>query len=144
MWLSKCHEFLTMIKFSRIFLRILCYVFECWMALLHSLGYFFPSISHYPFLYAQLLMLFHLTQKRFSQSSPLLIYLPLYVYFNTYCKNWLTFSSGTDRPGKLCYIFCISNNLIQIVNFPTHIPNSDFHSPVLLNLFLFLNVVFIL
>ena len=143
MWLSKCPEFLTMIKFSRIFLRILFYVFECRMALLHSLGYFFPSISHYPFLYAQLLMLFHLTQKKVLPIVPS-ANMSFYVYFNTYCKIWLTFSSGTDRPGKLCYIFCISNDLIQIVNFPTHIPNCDFHSPVLLNLFLFQNLVFIL
>ena len=43
---------------------------------------------------------------------------------------------GTDRSGELCYNFSISNNLIQMVNFPTHIPGYDSHSPDLLDIFL--------
>ena len=35
-----------------------------------------------------------------------------------------------------CYSFFISNDLTQIVNFPTRIPDSDSHSPALLDLFL--------
>ena len=35
-----------------------------------------------------------------------------------------------------CYNFSISNDLTQIVNFPTRIPDSDLHSPALLDLFL--------
>ena len=55
--------------------------------------------------------------------------------FNVYHKGWLTYSGGTDRPGELCYKFSISNDLIQIVNFPTRIP--DFYSsPAILDLFL--------
>ena len=45
------------------------------------------------------------------------------------------YSGGTDRPGELCYNFSISNNLSQIVNFPTRISDCDCHSPALLDLF---------
>ena len=47
-----------------------------------------------------------------------------------------TYSSGTDRPGELCYNFSISNDLTQMVNFPTRIPGCDSHSPALLDLFI--------
>ena len=53
--------------------------------------------------------------------------------FNVHHKDWLTYSGGTDRPGELCYNFSISNDLTQMVNFPTQIPD---HSPALLDLFL--------
>ena len=56
--------------------------------------------------------------------------------FNIHHKDWLTYSCGTDRPAELCYNFSISNKLTQIVNFPTGIPDCDFHSPALLDLFL--------
>ena len=56
--------------------------------------------------------------------------------FNVHHKDWLTYSGGTDRPGELCYNFSISNDLTQIVNFPTRIAGCDSHSPSLLNLFL--------
>ena len=56
--------------------------------------------------------------------------------FNIHHKDWLTYSSGTDRPGELCYNFSISNDLTQMVNFPTRIPDCDSHSPALLDLFL--------
>ena len=42
--------------------------------------------------------------------------------FNVYHKDWITYSGGTDRPGELSYIFSISNDLTQMVNFPTQIP----------------------
>ena len=54
--------------------------------------------------------------------------------FNVHHKDWLTYSGGTDRPGELCYNFSISNDLTQIVNFPTRIPDCDSHSPALLDL----------
>ena len=41
--------------------------------------------------------------------------------FNVYHKDSLTYSGETDRPGELCYNFSISNDLTQIVNFPTRI-----------------------
>ena len=56
--------------------------------------------------------------------------------FNVHHKEWLTYSGGTDRPGELCYNCSISNDLTQIVNFPTRIPDCDSHSPALLDLFL--------
>ena len=55
---------------------------------------------------------------------------------NIHHKDWLTYSGGTDRPGELCYNFSISNDLTQMVNFPTRIPDCDSHSPALLDLFL--------
>ena len=55
--------------------------------------------------------------------------------FNVHHKDWLTYSGGTDQPGELCYNFSISNDLTQMVNFPTCIPDCDSHNSVLLNLF---------
>ena len=56
--------------------------------------------------------------------------------FNVHHKDWLTYSGGTDRPGYLCYNFPISNDLTQMVKFPTRIPDCDSHSHALLDLFL--------
>ena len=47
--------------------------------------------------------------------------------FNVHQKGWLTYSGGTDRPGELFYNFSISNDLTQMVNFPTRIPDCDSH-----------------
>ena len=55
--------------------------------------------------------------------------------FNIHHKDWLTYSGGTDRPGKLCYNFCVSNNLTQMFKFPTQIPDCDSYSPALLDFF---------
>ena len=55
--------------------------------------------------------------------------------FNIHHKDWLTYSSGTDRPGELLY-FSISNDLTQMFNFPTLIPDCDSYSPAYLDLFL--------
>ena len=54
--------------------------------------------------------------------------------FNVHHKDWLTYSGGTDRPGELCYNFSVSNDLTQMVNFPTQILDCDCHSPAYLNL----------
>ena len=59
--------------------------------------------------------------------------------FNAHHKDRLTYSSGTDRPGELCYN---SNDLTQMINFPTRIPDCHSHSPALLDLFL-LTLVFV-
>ena len=54
--------------------------------------------------------------------------------FNIHHKDWLTCSGENDRPGKLCYNSSISNNLTQIVNFPTWILDCSHRSPALLDL----------
>ena len=51
-------------------------------------------------------------------------------------KNWPTYSDRTDRPGELCYNFSISNDLTQMVNFPTRIPDCESRNPALLDLFI--------
>ena len=56
--------------------------------------------------------------------------------FNVHHKDWLTNSGGTDRPGEPCYRISISNDLTQMVNFPTRIPDCDSHSSALLDLFI--------
>ena len=56
--------------------------------------------------------------------------------FNVHHKDWLTYSGGTDRSGQLCHKFSISNELIQMVKFPTRIPDCDSHSPTFLDLFI--------
>ena len=56
--------------------------------------------------------------------------------FNVHHKDWLIYSCGTDRPGELSYNFSVSNDLTQIVNFPTRVPGCGSRSPALLDLFL--------
>ena len=63
--------------------------------------------------------------------------------FSVHHKDWLTYSGGTDRPGKLSYNFSISNDLTQMVNFTTQIPDCDSHSPALLDFFLLMLVFFL-
>ena len=60
--------------------------------------------------------------------------------FNVHHKDWVTYSNGTDRPSELCYYFSISNDLTQMVNLPTWVPDCDSHSPALLDLFLSFDV----
>ena len=48
----------------------------------------------------------------------------------------LTYSGGTYRSGELCYYCSISNDLTQMVNLPTHIPDFDSDSPALLEIFI--------
>ena len=45
--------------------------------------------------------------------------------FNVYHKDSITYSGGTDRPGELRYNFFISNDLTQMVSFPTQFPDCD-------------------
>ena len=91
-----------------------------WLSLLHSVSYFF-------FLYrSPSLSLCTIFDSISSNIDEVLVH----------HKDWLTYSGGTDSPGKLCYNFSISNNLTQMVNFPTRIPDCDSHGPALLDLFL--------
>ena len=56
--------------------------------------------------------------------------------FNVHHKNWLPYSGRTNQPGELCYIFSVSNDLTQMVNFLMQIPDCDSHSPALLDSFI--------
>ena len=56
--------------------------------------------------------------------------------FNIHHKDCLTFSDGTERSGKLCYNFSISDDFTQMVNCLTRILDRDSHSPALLDIFL--------
>ena len=106
-----------------------------WLALLHSLSYFFflyqpPSLS--------MCMVFDSISS--NKDEVLWINPSANVFviggFNVHHKDWLTCSGGTDRPGELSYNFSISNDLAQMVNFPTQIPGCDSHNSALLDLFL--------
>ena len=55
---------------------------------------------------------------------------------NIHHKDWLIYSGRTDPPGELCHNFSVSNDLTQMVKFPTRIPNCDSHSLALLDLFI--------
>ena len=56
--------------------------------------------------------------------------------FSVNHKDWLTYSGRTDRLAELCYNFSISDELTQMVNFPTRILDCESHSPALLDLFI--------
>ena len=98
------------------------------LALLYSMSYFF-------FLYqsssSSLCMVFDSISSNIDEvlsinpSANVFLFGDLFIY-----------SGGTDRSGELCYNFSILNNLTQMVNFPTRIPDCDSHSPALLDLFI--------
>ena len=104
------------------------------LALLHSVSYFF-------FLYrspsSSLCMVYPISTNIDEVPS---INTSAYVFvsgdFNIHHQVWLNYSGGTDTPSELCYNFSISNDLTQMVNFPTRIPDCDSHSPALLDLFI--------
>ena len=105
------------------------------LALLHSVSYFF-------FLYrspsSALCTVFDSISSNIHEVLSINPSANVFVFgnFNIHYKDWLTYSSGTDRPAELCSNFSISNDLTQIVNFPTRIPDCDSYSPALLDLFL--------
>ena len=105
------------------------------LALHHSLSYFF-------FLYgspsSSLWTVFDSISSNIDEVLSINLSANVFVFgdFNVHHKDWLTYSGGTDRPGELCYNFSMSNDLTQIVNFLTWIPDCDSHSPALLDLFL--------
>ena len=45
--------------------------------------------------------------------------------FNGHHKEQLIYSGRTDRASELCYNFSVLNDLTQMVNFPTWIPDCD-------------------
>ena len=56
----------------------------------------------------------------------------------------LTYSGGTDKPGELFYNFSISNDIRQMVNFPSQIHDCDSHTPAFFYYFFLLMLVFVL
>ena len=118
-------------------MQILTYVFE-WLYFSQCLTSF-SSMDYLP-LYPRFLILFHLTY-----IDEILLINPsanVFVWdFSIHHKDWLNYSSGTDRPGELCYNFPISIDLTQTVNFLTRIPDSNSHGPALLDIFLFSDAI---
>ena len=98
-----------------------------WLALFHSMCYFF-------FIYwSSFLSLCTVFDSISSKIDKVLSVNPcakvfVFADFNAYYQDWLTYSGGTDRPGELCYNFSISNDLTQMVNFSTRIPDCDSQS----------------
>ena len=105
------------------------------LALLHSVSYFF-------FLYrspsSSLCTVFDSISSNIDEVLSINPSANAFVFgdFNIHHKDLLTYSGGTDKPGELCYNFSMSNDLTQIVNFPTRIPHCNCHSPALLDLFI--------
>ena len=56
--------------------------------------------------------------------------------FNGHTTEWLCHSHTSDIAGLFCQEFAMAQDLTQIVDFPTCIPDSDDHQPYLLDLFL--------
>ena len=87
------------------------------LALLHSVSYFF-------FLYrspSSLCAVFDYISSNIREVVLINPYANVFVFgdFNVHHKDWITYSSGTDRPGEHCYNISLSEDLTQIVNFPT-------------------------
>ena len=104
------------------------------LALLHSVSYFFFFYKSPPSTLCTVFDSISSSKDQvllINQSANVLVFAD----FNVQHKDWPTYSGGTDGPGELSYNFSISNDLTQMVNFPTQIPHCDSHSPALLNLF---------
>ena len=102
----------------------------------------FHSVSYFLFLYrspsSSLCTVFDSISSNIDQVLSINPSANVFVFgdFNVRHKGWLTYSGRSDKPGELCYNFSISNDLTQIVNFPTRIPDCNSHSPTLMDLFL--------
>ena len=97
--------------------RFLCF----WLALLHSVSSFFPLYL------SSSLSLWTVFDSISSNIDEVLLINPstnVFVFgnFSIHQKDWLTCFGGTNRPGELCYNSAISNDLNQMVSFPTLIP----------------------
>ena len=91
------------------------------LALLHSVSYFF-------FLYrspsSALCTVFDSISSNIDEVLSINPSANVFVFgdFSVHHKDWLTYSGGTDWTDELRYNFSISNDLTQMVNFPTSIP----------------------
>ena len=111
-----------------------------WLYFTHCLTSFF-SITHLLCLCAKSLILFHLTQMRFSQSTHLDMCLSLETLMSIIRTGEPILVELIDLVNS--YNFSFSIDLTQIVNFPTWIPDCDSHSLSLLDFFL-LMLLFVL
>ena len=103
-------------------------LFSFWLALHHAMSYFFFLFPHLLFLCVLFLMLFENENNEVPLINPSADVL-VFEHLKVNQRDWLIYSGSTDRPSELCYNFSISNDLIQMVNFPTRI--SDFNSDIL-------------
>ena len=91
-------------------------VYLCFqLALLHSLSYFFPLlITFFIFVHG-----FYSISSTIDEVLSINPSANVFVFgdFNVHHKDWLTYSSGTDRPGKLCSNFSISDDLPKRLTF---------------------------
>ena len=106
----------------------------CRLALLYSVSYFFflyqsPSLS--------LCTIFDSILSKIDEVPSINPSANVFVFgdFNVHHQDWITYSGGIDKPGKLCYNFSISNDLTKLANFSTRILDCDSHSPAFLDLF---------
>ena len=101
----------------------ICYL--CFrLALLHSAPYF---LFHYKSSSLSLFTVFDSISFNIDKVLSVKPSANVFVFgdFNVHYKNWLTYSYGTDRPGEIFYNTSISNDLTQMLSFPTHISSSD-------------------
>ena len=84
------------------------------------------SVSYFSFLHrspsSSLCTVFHSISSKIDEvlsinSSAAAVF--VFGDFNIHHKDWLTYSGGTDRSSELCFNFSVSNDLTQMVNFPT-------------------------
>ena len=111
------------------------------LALLHSVSYFF-------FLYrspsSALCTVFDSISSNIDEVLSINPSTNVFVFgdFNVIHKDWLTYSSGNDRPGELCYNFS-QMTLLRWLTFLLGSQTVNSHIPALLDLFL-LTLVFVL
>ena len=137
-YVKECLPFsldLSLEKFCRFLLRFLT-------SFLHSVSYFFFLCQSPSFL---LCTVFDSISCNIDEVLSINPSANVFVCgdFNVCHKDRLTYYGAADRPGELCYNLSISNDLTQMVNFATWIPDCDPHIPALLDLFL-LTLVFLL
>ena len=124
--------------------RKLCRFLLCFqLALRHSVSYFF-FLYQSPSLF--LCTVFDSISSKLDEVLSINPSANMFAFgdFNVHCKDWLTYCGGTDLSGELCYNFSVSNDLTQMVNFPTRIPDCDSHSPAFWISFFLLMLVFVL
>ena len=105
------------------------------LALLYSVSYFFFLYWSSPW---SSCMVFDSTSSNIDNVFSINSSANVFVFWdsNVHYKDLLTYSRGTDRSGELSYNFSISNDLTQMVNFPTGLPGCCSQCPALLHLFI--------